>query len=93
MEREEAKKRLIGLVARREDGLANAELPTFIDECFTLLEQHPEEDARTRVAIILSGIVHEGLSERVREYLNTAPQIPFRAYQVLEANLMRMAGY
>lgn len=81
------------LQQRREGALRGTAEEKFINDCFRVLDEHPTDEGKCRTALILCKIVRRGLKERVEEYLQEHPDLPNRAIQVLQANLMRMAGY
>lgn len=93
MKLEQAETLLKELLARKEDGLTVAELEPFIDDCFDLLEKHPSDEGKTRVAIIICSLVHRGLPERVMTFMESHPELPKRAVELLQGNLFRMGAH
>lgn len=64
-----------------------------INLALSLVKEHPDKIEQARAAVILSGIVKNGLGGRVREFLAENKRLDTRVRQILEANILRMEGY
>ena len=64
-----------------------------IDLCFSAIEEIDNKVEQSRAAVILSGIVQEGLGIRTQELLDERPDLPERVHQILRASILRMEGF
>lgn len=65
----------------------------FIGLCFDVIRDHPDPFQKCYGAALLSKIVKPGLAKKTQQLLKDHPQLPLRVHEILEASILRMAGY
>lgn len=65
----------------------------FIGLCFDVIRDHPDDLQKCWAAVLLSKIVNRDLAVRTRQFLEQHQSLPERVHEVLEASILRMAGY
>lgn len=61
--------------------------------CLLIIEHHPNVIEKCRAAIILGNVIDKNEAKKVQEFLKKHSNIDNRLRQILEANIMRMAGF